>query len=169
VATRMFDRRPAVVGDPHHRVAAIVARHGELLTRVARGYSLCADDAEDAVQRALEIYMRRVESLDPATELAWLKVVRFSEAAADVCWLPVWTRCGRRRRARRRECRLRPGVAAHCARTRVPRVAMSRSEGGRCETPARLLERAWIDVASSARCSSHASVSGATVGMLALA
>jgi DNA-directed RNA polymerase specialized sigma24 family protein len=72
----MFDRRPAaVVGDPGHRVAAIVARHGDVLLRVARAYSLCADDAQDAVQRSLEIYMRRAESLDPATELAWLKVV----------------------------------------------------------------------------------------------
>src|SRR6476661_437603 len=72
----MFDRRPAAaLGDPRDRVAGLVARHGDLLKRVARSYSLCADDAQDAVQRALEIYMRRVSSLDPATELAWLKVV----------------------------------------------------------------------------------------------
>ena len=57
-------------------------RHGELLGRVARQYSLCADDAHDAVQRALEIYLRRVESLDPATELAWMKVVVKHEALA---------------------------------------------------------------------------------------
>src|SRR3954470_25015513 len=79
----MLDRRPAAaLTDPHERIAAIVARHGDLLLRVARGYSLCADDAHDAVQRALEIYMRRVESLDPATELAWLKVVVKHEALA---------------------------------------------------------------------------------------
>ncbi len=83
MATRMFDRRPAAaLGDPGDRVAGIVARHGELLKRVARSYSLCADDAQDAVQRALEIYMRRVSSLDPATELAWLKVVVKHEALA---------------------------------------------------------------------------------------
>ena len=83
MATRMFDRRPAAgVDDPSERVGAVVARHGELLTRVARSYSLCADDAQDAVQRALEIYLRRVESLDPATELAWLKVVVKHEALA---------------------------------------------------------------------------------------
>jgi RNA polymerase sigma factor (sigma-70 family) len=79
----MFDRRPAApLGDLGDRVAGIVARHGELLKRVARSYSLCADDAQDAVQRALEIYMRRVSSLDPATELAWLKVVVKHEALA---------------------------------------------------------------------------------------
>ena len=83
MATRMFDRRPAAaLGDPGDRVAAVVARHGDLLTRVARSYSLCADDAQDAVQRALEIYLRRVESLDPATELSWLKVVVKHEALA---------------------------------------------------------------------------------------
>src|SRR3954469_20481203 len=79
----MLDRRPAAaVTDPHERIAAIVGRHGDLLLRVARGYSLCADDAHDAVQRALEIYMRRVESLDATTELAWLKVVVKHEALA---------------------------------------------------------------------------------------
>lgn len=83
VATRMFDRRPAsAFADPQQRVATIVARHGDLLLRVARQYSLCADDAHDAVQRALEIYMRRVDSLDPATELAWMRVVVKHEALA---------------------------------------------------------------------------------------
>ena len=69
-------RRPARAG------RTIVARHGDLLLRVARHYALCADDAHDAVQRALEIYMRRVDSLDPATELAWLKVVVKHESLA---------------------------------------------------------------------------------------
>src|SRR4051812_2084369 len=82
----MFDRRPAAaLGDPGDRVAEIVARHEQLLKRVARSYSLCADDAQDAVQRALEIYMRRVASLDPATELAWLKgvVIRTISSCTD--------------------------------------------------------------------------------------
>ena len=74
MATRMFDRRD--------RASGMLARHGDLLGRVARQYSLCADDAEDAVQRGFEIYLRRVESLDPATELAWLKVVVKHEALA---------------------------------------------------------------------------------------
>ena len=83
VATRMFDRQPAAaLANPHERAATIVARHGDLLLRVARQFSLCADDAHDAVQRALEIYMRRVDSLDPTTELAWLKVVVKHESLA---------------------------------------------------------------------------------------
>ncbi len=50
--------------------------------RIARQWSLCSDDAQDAYQRALEIYLRRVDSLDPTTEAAWLKVVVKHEAMA---------------------------------------------------------------------------------------
>src|ERR687895_2464298 len=64
------------------RVAAVVARHEQTLLRVARSASLCHDDALDAVQRALEIFVRRVDTVDPATEVAWLKVVVRHEAMA---------------------------------------------------------------------------------------
>ena len=57
------------------RVTAVVARHERTLLRVARQASLCQDDALDAYQRALEIFVRRVESVAPETEVAWLKVV----------------------------------------------------------------------------------------------
>jgi RNA polymerase sigma factor (sigma-70 family) len=64
------------------RVAALVARHERALMRVALHWSLCRDDALDAYQRALEIYVRRVDSLDPATESAWMRVVVKNEALA---------------------------------------------------------------------------------------
>jgi RNA polymerase sigma factor (sigma-70 family) len=64
------------------RVSELVARHERSLMRVARHWSLCRDDALDAYQRALEIYVRRLDSLDPATEIAWLKVVIKHEALA---------------------------------------------------------------------------------------
>jgi DNA-directed RNA polymerase specialized sigma24 family protein len=64
------------------RVATMVERHSEALLRVAKRYSLCADDAHDAVQRGLEIYLRRLDRVEPATELAWLKVVVKHEAMA---------------------------------------------------------------------------------------
>jgi RNA polymerase sigma factor (sigma-70 family) len=63
-------------------VAAVVARHERTLLRVARHASLCDDDALDAYQRALEIFLRRVDTVDPATELAWLRVVVRHEAMA---------------------------------------------------------------------------------------
>ena len=64
------------------RVAAVAARHERTLLRVARQASLCHDDALDAYQRALEIFVRRVDTVDPATELSWLKVVVRHEALA---------------------------------------------------------------------------------------
>ena len=64
------------------RVRALLARHGPALLRVARQVSLCHDDALDAFQRGLEIYVRRLETIDTATEAAWLKVVIRHEALA---------------------------------------------------------------------------------------
>jgi RNA polymerase sigma factor (sigma-70 family) len=68
--------------DPRARVAAVAQRHERTLLRVARQASLCQDDALDAYQRALEIFVRRVDTVDPATEVAWLKVVIRHEAMA---------------------------------------------------------------------------------------
>ena len=64
------------------RVEAMVSRHGAALLRVANQFSLCHDDALDAYQRALEIYLRRMDTLEPATEGAWLRVVVKHEAMA---------------------------------------------------------------------------------------
>jgi RNA polymerase sigma factor (sigma-70 family) len=64
------------------RIAALVHAHGPALLRVARKHSLCLDDAHDAYQRALEIYLRRLDTVDPATEGAWMKVVVRHEAMA---------------------------------------------------------------------------------------
>ena len=63
-------------------MSQLIARHERSLMRVAQHWSLCRDDALDAYQRALEIYLRRIESLDPATEIAWMKVVVKNEALA---------------------------------------------------------------------------------------
>src|SRR4051794_1285208 len=60
----------------------MVQRHGAALLRVANQFSLCHDDALDAYQRALEIYLRRLASVDPATEGAWMRVVVKHEAMA---------------------------------------------------------------------------------------
>ena len=60
----------------------MVGRHGPALLRVANQFSLCHDDALDAYQRALEIYLKRMETVEPATEGAWLRVVVKHEAMA---------------------------------------------------------------------------------------
>ena len=60
----------------------MVGRHGVALVRVANQFSLCHDDALDAYQRGLEIYLRRLETVDAATEGAWMRVVVKHEAMA---------------------------------------------------------------------------------------
>ena len=52
------------------------------LVRLARRHSLCASDADDAVQRAFEILLRRAGRLQPATALSWLRTVVKHEAMA---------------------------------------------------------------------------------------
>ena len=61
---------------PLHRLRD--ARPGLVL--LARRHSLCASDADDAVQRAFEILLRRSERVQPATALSWLRTVVKHEA-----------------------------------------------------------------------------------------
>ena len=59
----------------HARVEAMLRDHRATLLWIARRWSGSAEDADDALQRAMEIYVRRLETIDAATEFAWLKVV----------------------------------------------------------------------------------------------
>ena len=52
------------------------------LRRTARRCSLCADDAEDAYQRALEILLTKSPPADPRHLAAWMQVVTRREALA---------------------------------------------------------------------------------------
>src|SRR4051794_28915835 len=61
-------------------VLQTVATHAEALLRTAERHSLCADDAHDAYQRGLEIFMRRAATLDPEYVGRWLHVVVKREA-----------------------------------------------------------------------------------------
>ncbi len=70
------------VVSPEERVAAVMAEHGRALLRTANHWSMCHDDALDAYQRALEIFLRRADRVLPETEVAWLKVVIKHEALA---------------------------------------------------------------------------------------
>jgi RNA polymerase sigma factor (sigma-70 family) len=63
-------------------VVELIAQHGSVLRQVARRYSLCADDAEDAYQRTLEILLLKAPS-DRARELlGWSRTVVKHEALA---------------------------------------------------------------------------------------
>lgn len=67
---------------PHDLVDSTVRRHEDRLLRVARRYTDCADDAHDAYQRALEIFVRNAGRLDPEKAHHWLSVVVRNEALA---------------------------------------------------------------------------------------
>lgn len=59
-----------------------IAAHADSLLRTARRHSICLDDAQDAYQRGLEIFMRHADRLDPGRAGAWLHTVVKREAKA---------------------------------------------------------------------------------------
>jgi RNA polymerase sigma factor (sigma-70 family) len=63
-------------------VIGLIGAHAESLLRVARRHSLCADDAQDAYQRGLEILLRHARRLDPDRAAGWLHTVVKHEAMA---------------------------------------------------------------------------------------
>jgi RNA polymerase sigma factor (sigma-70 family) len=63
-------------------VLDLIAAHADSLLRTARRYSLCADDAQDAYQRGLEILMRHAHRLDAERAGGWLHTVVKREAMA---------------------------------------------------------------------------------------
>jgi RNA polymerase sigma factor (sigma-70 family) len=77
-----MDRRRSKRRTRHDRVLAVLHENASSLLRLARQHSLCADDAQDAYQRALEIYLRKVEDIDDETAGSWLRTVVKHEAMA---------------------------------------------------------------------------------------
>jgi RNA polymerase sigma factor (sigma-70 family) len=61
-------------------VLRTVTTQAESLLRTAYRHSLCDDDAHDAYQRSMEIFLRRARTLDPASVHKWLHVVVKHEA-----------------------------------------------------------------------------------------
>ena len=72
-------------GPEHDRASAAVALlegHGAVLRRIARRYSACAEDADDALQRASLILLTKGPAIDPGRLIAWMIVVTKHEAVA---------------------------------------------------------------------------------------
>ncbi|HSK49050.1 MAG TPA: sigma-70 family RNA polymerase sigma factor, partial [Solirubrobacterales bacterium] len=61
---------------------ALLARHEGALRRTARRYSLCDDDADDALQRALELVLTKAPTEDPRELIRWAQTVTKHEALA---------------------------------------------------------------------------------------
>ena len=59
-----------------------IAAHAESVLRTARRHSMCVDDAQDAYQRAIELFMSHASRLDAARAPGWLHVVVKREALA---------------------------------------------------------------------------------------
>jgi RNA polymerase sigma factor (sigma-70 family) len=70
--------------DAARKRAAIemIAEHEGALKRTARRYSLDAEDAEDAYQRALEIVLTKAPTTDPRELIRWTQTVTKHEALA---------------------------------------------------------------------------------------
>jgi RNA polymerase sigma factor (sigma-70 family) len=60
----------------------LIAAHDRAFRRTARRHSICADDAEDAYQRALEILLTKAPTDQPGRLAAWMHTVTKHEAMA---------------------------------------------------------------------------------------
>jgi len=79
------ERAVAAAGSEAARKRAAIetySQHEDALRRTARRYSLCADDADDALQRALEILILKAPSDDPRELIRWTQTVVKHEALA---------------------------------------------------------------------------------------
>ena len=61
--------------DARELVLRVISQHADSLLRTARRHSLCADDAQDAYQRTMEIFVRRAATLDPELAHKWVHTV----------------------------------------------------------------------------------------------
>ena len=72
----------AVASDESRRRAAtaLIESHDRVFRRTARRYSICADDAEDAYQRALEILLTKAPPITGDALVRWMQTVTKREA-----------------------------------------------------------------------------------------
>jgi RNA polymerase sigma factor (sigma-70 family) len=75
---------PAIDSAESRKDAALrlIDGHDAVFRRTARRYSICAEDAEDAYQRALEILLTKAPPIDGDALVRWMQVVTKREALA---------------------------------------------------------------------------------------
>ena len=79
------DETIAEEATPESRRAAaleMIEGHDQVFRRTARRYSLCADDAEDAYQRSLEILLTKAPAIRGEALIRWMQTVTKREALA---------------------------------------------------------------------------------------
>jgi RNA polymerase sigma factor (sigma-70 family) len=72
----------ASLGARKRAAVELIRRHERTLRRTARRYSLCREDAEDALQRALEILLNKAPTSDQRELIRWMQTVTKHEALA---------------------------------------------------------------------------------------
>jgi len=77
--SRRLDER-ALSGIRREAAIEVMSRHEQTLRRTARRYSICADDAEDAYQRALEILLTKAPPIEGDSLIRWMQTVTKREA-----------------------------------------------------------------------------------------
>jgi RNA polymerase sigma factor (sigma-70 family) len=78
----MATQRTTLTSGRRERALAVLAVAEPDFRRTARRVSLCADDAEDAFQRAVEILLTKAPDRPPTALVAWMQVVTRREALA---------------------------------------------------------------------------------------
>jgi RNA polymerase sigma factor (sigma-70 family) len=80
-ADRVVAKRDAT--ESRRRAASeLIDSHDRVFRRTARRYSICADDAEDAYQRALEILLTKAPPIEGDALVRWMQTVTKREALA---------------------------------------------------------------------------------------
>src|SRR6266487_3181770 len=74
--------QPASDGARKRAAVELIARHEASLKRTARRYSIDAEDAEDAFQRAMEIVLTKAPTTDARDLIRWTQTVTKHEALA---------------------------------------------------------------------------------------
>jgi RNA polymerase sigma factor (sigma-70 family) len=83
--TRSQEESDGAVASPESRkraASALIETHDRVFRRTARRYSICADDAEDAYQRALEILLTKAPPIQGDSLVRWMQTVTKREALA---------------------------------------------------------------------------------------
>jgi RNA polymerase sigma factor (sigma-70 family) len=78
----MGPEQRTLTGGRRDRALALLAVAESDFRRTARCLSLCADDAEDVFQRAVEILLTKAPDRPPPALIAWMQVVTRREALA---------------------------------------------------------------------------------------
>ena len=82
---RSADEATEAVASPESRrraASGLIETHDAVFRRTARRYSICADDAEDAYQRALEILLTKAPPIEGDSLVRWMQTVTKREALA---------------------------------------------------------------------------------------